>query len=53
MMLHARALDIPHPTERGRLRIYADVPVAFQEALTTFGFVPGEAGDQLLDEDFR
>ena len=53
MLLHARALDIPHPTERGRLRIYADVPVAFQEALTTFGFVPGEAGDQLLDEDFR
>jgi 23S rRNA pseudouridine955/2504/2580 synthase len=53
MMLHARALDIPHPAERGRLRIQADLPAACEEALITFGFVPGEAGDQLLDEGFR
>jgi 23S rRNA pseudouridine955/2504/2580 synthase len=53
MMLHARALDLPHPTERGRLRIQADLPPAFLTALATFGFDPGEAGDGLLDEDFR
>lgn len=53
MMLHARALDLPHPTERGRLRVHADLPPAFAAALKTLGFHVGQEADGLLDEDFR
>ncbi|MCB1882511.1 MAG: RluA family pseudouridine synthase [Geminicoccaceae bacterium] len=37
LMLHARAIDLPHPTRKGRLRVEAEPPKAFKEALAFLG----------------
>ena len=37
LMLHARAIDLPHPTRKGRLRVEADPPKVFREALAFLG----------------
>ena len=38
-MLHAREIDIPHPSG-GRLRVKADVPASFREGLLWLGLTP-------------
>jgi 23S rRNA pseudouridine955/2504/2580 synthase len=49
MLLHARSLDLPHPSGKGRLFIEADPPKAFTEALLTFNFNPSELRDPFIE----
>ncbi len=49
LMLHARELDLPHPV-KGRLRLGAEPPKAFKEALRWLGLdVPELPGATLAD----
>ena len=45
MMLHARSLDLPHPSGRDRLFIEADPAQHFRDALAAFGFAPERLSD--------
>ena len=49
MMLHARSLDLPHPSGAGRLFIEAEPPPAFAAALDAFGFDPASLPDPFLE----
>lgn len=48
MMLHARSLDLPHPSGRGRLFVEADPPIGFKSALEAFGFTPDAHDDPFI-----
>lgn len=48
MMLHARSLDLPHPSGSGRLFVEAAPPPAFQAALQAFGFDPAAQPDPFI-----
>jgi 23S rRNA pseudouridine955/2504/2580 synthase len=47
-MLHARELDLPHPAG-GRLRLTADPPAAFKDALGWLGLEAPELPGAGLD----
>jgi len=49
MMLHARSLDLPHPSGHGRLFVEAEPPPAFAEALKAFGFAPERLPDPFIE----
>ena len=48
MLLHARSLDLPHPSGKGRLFVEAEPSDAFKAALAAFGFDPAALPDPFL-----
>lgn len=48
LQLHARAIELPHPTG-GTLRLVADLPPSMAEIWRFFGFDPASAGDPFAD----